>query len=97
MLELAHIENEIEILNFFDLSEAEQADKKDDYDSIEESSFFRYRNYVYDLNDFMRITDKTDEVIGDFDGCHGDTYFSGTVIKFTNDNETLTVARFYVK
>ena len=92
-LKIEHIENDIEILTFFDLTEKEQIGIKDNYDSIEDSSFFRYRNDLYDLNDFMRIEKNLD--LKNWDGYHSDSFFSGTLVKYDYSGDSLTVAIYF--
>ena len=53
--------------------------------------FFKYKGQLYDLGEFMR----TD--IEGWDGVAGDTYFSGVLVKFDNqeDLDTVIVGRYY--
>jgi len=78
------------ILSFFDLTEKEQNDIKDNYDTIEESSFFRYRGIVYDLCEFMRNNDNT-PFSNDWDGYHNDSFFSAVLVKFSSCNDGVKV------
>jgi len=81
------------ILSFFDLTEKEQSEIKDNYDTIEESSFFRYRGLVYDLNEFMRVQYGTafNKVINDWDGYHTDSFFSAVLVKYSSCNDGVKV------
>ena len=85
-----------EILSFFDLSIEEQNELKDSYDTIEESSFFRYRGLVYDLNEFLRVNDslngkgKEHEMYG-WDGYHNDSFFSSVLVKYSSCNDAVKV------
>lgn len=76
------------ILYFCELEPSEQEELKNSYDTIEESTFFRYRGQVYDLNDFMRSADDRFE---DWQGYHGDSYFSAVLIKFDESCEAVKV------
>ena len=82
-----------EILSFFDLTNKEQNELKDSYDTIEESSFFRYRGQVYDLNEFMRVQYGTafNKVINDWDGYHNDSFFSSVLVKYSECNDAVKV------
>ena len=56
-------------------------DEKDDFDWIDNpddrgQDFFRYRGDAYCLDQFERT------VIGGWDGYHGDTFFSGILIRY---------------
>ena len=72
-------------------------EKKDfDYlDNIEDDfTGFRYKNNVYSLDQFMR-TEKHSPFYGFCDGSLNDTYFSGILVKFSDDNEAVKVYTFY--
>lgn len=77
------------ILTWYDLTDKEQADIIDDYDTVQESSFFRYKGQVYDLNDFMREPCEVDGQT--WDASHGTSYFSGVVINLSNDGDSIQV------
>lgn len=92
------------LLSAFDLSQAEL--KEFDYiEDIEEcgNRFFRYRGQVYDTGEFVRI-EKRSALTNGF--CHGvddnsplldwhgimtDSYFSGIVVRYTEDHEQIVV------
>jgi len=84
-----------ELLHWHDLTESEQVELKDNYDNIEESSFFRYKSHVYDLNDFMRINGNNDDEFSKWHGHVGDSYFSGVLIKLSECGETVMAATYY--
>jgi len=61
--------------------------EKEDYDWIEPeeidgSSFLRYKNNIYSLAEFL-----TAYHVEDWDGIFTDTFFSGVVIKLSEDGE----------
>jgi hypothetical protein len=72
-------------------------EKKDynwmDQEELETSNFFRYRGSVYSIQDFMRIENGPDEFNG-WDGYLSDTFFSGVLIKLSEDGEQYQVALF---
>jgi hypothetical protein len=76
------------ILYFHELEPSEQDELKDSYDSVEESTFFRYRGQVYDLNNFMRSTDNR---FGDWQGYHSDSFFSAVLVKYDVSCEAVKV------
>jgi len=85
-----------EILSFFELTNKEQDELKDNYDTIEESSFFRYRGHVYDLNEFMRVNDSLngqgqEHELYDWDGYHNDSFFSSVLVKYSSCNDAVKV------
>jgi len=79
-----------EILSFFDLTEKEQDSIKDNYDSIKESAFFRYRGDLYDLNDFM-CNNQNSSLPSDWDGYCSDSFFSALLVKYLDCGEELIV------
>lgn len=84
-----------EVIYSHDLTEAERKDH-DYLEDLDEGgyTFFRYKNWCYYLGNFMRITEKSGD-LKDWDGYSSDTYFSGIVIAFSNDNDGVKVGTFY--
>jgi len=60
-----------------------------DYLEDGEGSFIRYKGRVWELGEFTRTE------IEDWDGISSDTYFSGAVIKLSEDGETVKVGYVY--
>jgi hypothetical protein len=60
-----------------------------DYLEEGEGSFIRYKGCVWDLGEFMRTDLK------DWEGISSDTYFSGAVIKLSEDGDTVKVGYVY--
>jgi hypothetical protein len=54
-----------------------------------EGSFIRYKGRVWDLGEFIRTDLKG------WDGISSDTYFSGAVIKLSEDGEAVKVGYVY--
>jgi len=77
------------ILSFFDLEETEQKDLADRY----ESSFFRYKRQVYDLEEFTRYENFLPFI--NPDGHISDTYFSGLFIRFSPCGSAVQVFQFF--
>ena len=83
-----------------DLTPKQQAEFN--YDTAEESTFVIYKDWVYDINEFIYINhdvrgdkyDDDDELSG-WDGYSSDSYFSGVLIKYSDDCETVIVGRFF--
>lgn len=78
-----------EILHWHDLTEDEQKELNM-YDDAKESSFFRYRNWTYDLSDFWR-TDSNDHLKDNWDGYKTDSYFSATLVKYSDCGDAVKV------
>lgn len=79
----------------YELTPKEQKDF-DYYDNSEDfnsASFFRYRGHVYDLSQFMRVEGNM-ALLG-WDGYSSDTYFSGVLVKYTDDPDSVIVGMYY--
>jgi hypothetical protein len=57
--------------------------------------FFRYRNWVYCLSDFMRIEHGAPDNLQGWDGYKGDSFFSGVLVKYADDGESVVCATYY--
>ena len=84
------------ILHWSELTEEEQTEYRDVYDDVEDSSFFRYRHWTYDLNDFLRVNDSLngkgkDHALYGWDGYHNETFFSSVVIKYSDCSDYVRV------
>jgi hypothetical protein len=81
-------------LYWFELTDKEKAEY--DYEDAQEWSYFRYRGWTYTMADFMRLNhDDPGMPFKGWDGYHGDSYFSGVVIKISNCGEAVKVGRYY--
>ncbi len=77
------------ILHWHELTEIEQKEL-DMYEDVQESSFFRYRDWCYDLCDFWR-TDSNDHWKEKWDGYKTDSYFSAILVKYSECGEAVRV------
>lgn len=72
-----------------------------DWEAIEagkdSASFFRYRGSTYDLGDFMRTSDLgVANELKEWQGYISDSFFSGIVVKYVDDNgESVIVGRYF--
>jgi len=78
-----------EILYWNDLTETQQKGLCE-YEGIEESSFFLYKDEAYDLGNFIKL-DHTE----DWDGGVHFSAFSGLLVKFNNSNDRVMVGYYY--
>ena len=83
-----------EVSSFYELSDEQRKEVEDRYDTIEESSFFVYKNDVYDLNDFMRL-DSNAPFKGKWHGYSPDSFFSGLLIELSECGDGVKVG-FYI-
>lgn len=81
------------LLSFFGLKEKEQKELAGRHESIEESSFFRYKHRVYDLEEFMKYDDFLPFI--NPDGCLSYTYSSGLFIRFSPCGNAVQVFSFF--
>lgn len=84
------------ILHWDQLTEAEQNLRFGMYDGIEESSFFEYKDCLYDLNDFLRVNDNlngrgTDHELYGWDGYHNESFFSSVLVKLDDSGDSVKV------
>ena len=69
-------------------------------DDIDQCSFFRYKGEIYDMGEFMRIDKVTaphPQLKGweNWDGYFSDSYFSGILVRYTSDYESVIVGRYF--
>lgn len=85
------------IIYGYELTEKEQAEF-DYINDIESAQFFRYRGNLYDLGEFMYIDRKRESLPEGFKHWHGyqsDSFFSGLLVKYTNDDDCVIVGTYY--
>ena len=63
--------------------EKEQFDYLDASD-LETNNFFRYKGALYDVSQFMRVSEN--ELFNGWDGYESHSYFDGLLIKITDDS-----------
>lgn len=56
--------------------------------------FFKYRGWWYHTSEFMAVRGLTEAPMCDWDGYHGDSYFSGIVVRFSRDGEQYMVGTY---
>ena len=62
-------------------------------DGSESASFVQYKGSWYDLGEFMTVAGMGDPFAG-WDGYSSDTYFSGILVKFA-DEDSVIMGRYY--
>lgn len=67
-----------------------------DWEAIERgedsASFFRYKGELYDLGE-IEVAPDVFKAQG-YDGYQSDSYFSGLVVRYVNDNEQVIIGRY---
>ena len=72
-----------------DLYELDQKERPD-YET--EGPFFRYKENLYDLSEFLRTPDE----LKDWDGYSPESFFSGVLVKYAKDDpDRVIVGRYY--
>lgn len=85
---------EFEIIQFCELSLEQQNEINDNYDSIEESSFFVDNNDgIHDLNNFMRIANN--DKLKSFHGYHSTCFFHSYLIQLSECGESAKLFEVY--
>jgi hypothetical protein len=86
-----------EILNAWDLTEKERSefdhlnfDGQDDF-----AQFFRYKENVYHLQDIPSIDINAPKEFAGWNGLLSETFFSGILVRWANDFESVIVGRYY--
>ncbi len=81
-----------ETLTAYDLTKEEL--KEFDYLEEGEGSFFRYKGEVYDLGEFFCIGERCNDTMQGWDGFRSDSFFSGLVVKYSEDFEYVKVGLY---
>lgn len=76
----------------YQLSDKQKQDF-DYIDDIDSHNFVIYKNNVYDLSEFMRV--ENNDKLNGWDGYSSDSFFSGTLIKYTDDMESVIMGWYY--
>ena len=64
--------------------------QKQDFDYIEDidsHDFVKYKNNIYDLSEFMRVENNSS--LKDWEGYSSDSHFSGTLVKYIDDDSVI--------
>ena len=80
----------------FDGKERQKMLDQFDYLTEEEfngHSFVNYKGYWYDTGEFLRIPDNEGE-LGKWQGYSSDSYFSGVVIRYVEDDERIVMGTY---
>lgn len=80
-----------DILSWYDLTPAEQ--KEFDYLEEGEGSFFRYKGWVYDLGEAMRVDHSS--IPDKWQGYYSGTAFSGVLIRYTSDYNQIIAGMYF--
>jgi len=72
---------------------------KDQFDWMDEDQvddgFICYRGTWYHAGEFMRIVGNPDKEFSKYHGYHSDSFFSGVLVKLSDDGEAYQIATYY--
>jgi hypothetical protein len=81
------------------------ADERAEFDYIDWSgvddgsasaTFVRYRGELLDLGEFTRWDNPASPTRGTrWDGMHSDSFFSGTLVRYCDDHESVVIGRYF--
>ena len=78
-----------------EVPEAILADQFDHLDENEQhDGFIYYRKCWYHVSDFMRIENHSNAEFSTWDGYASDSFFSGVLIRLTNDGDSYQIATY---
>ena len=78
------------VIDWHDLTPKQQSEFN--YDSAEDSQFVVYKNWPYDVAEFMAV--RHNDELSAWHGYSSDSFFSGVLIKFAPDCETVIMGRY---
>jgi len=65
-------------------------------DEFRDEAFIKYHGWWYAMCDFMRVENESTGDFKGWDGYHGDSYFSGVLIKWADDyGEEVIMGTYY--
>ena len=62
-------------------------------DDIDSHNFVKYKGMIFDIGEFIRV-ENNDSLKG-WDGYSSDSFFSGTLIKYAEDMESVIMGWYY--
>ena len=88
-----------DVIEAYELTEQEREEFDYlDWDAIDNgedsATFLRYKGELYDLSEFEAIPHRWVDGWRNWHGYQSDSFFSGLVIRFTDDFEQVTVGRY---
>ena len=91
-----------DLMHLCDFSTADQEKIREQYDWMNPEDieynygFFKYRGQFFHLTDFIRTPSESISELQHWEGYSTDSYFSGTVVRFVeNDCDRVVVGRYY--
>ena len=97
-LEIKTNHQERELLSLHELPLGRQSQVQDDFDWLSadefDYGFFTYKGRVHHISEYMRIENHPDADFSSWHGYEADSYFSGTVVRLSDDGETVVVGSY---
>ena len=83
-----------DLLTLWDFSDKEQAQIRSDFDWLDDiesdSGFFRYKGLIYHISEYLKDACTPPG----WDAAQADSWSSGTLVRLSEDCETVTVGRW---
>ena len=94
MLEIHTDHKPRDILSWYELTPKEQTEFAwlDTEERQAEAMFVKYKKNIYCIDEFMRVENNAE--LESWHGYAGDSYFSGTLIRFVEDNERVVMGYY---
>lgn len=91
--------HDVPIIYGYQLSDKwkKEFDYYDNEEELDGATFFKYKGWIFDLCEFIAIRGNHpfEECPIKFDGYKSDTFFSGVLIKLSDDGESVKVYTYY--
>jgi len=89
------------LMSLHELSSADQVEARKRFDWMDSEEletscdFFKYRDNIYHLSEFMSFTSFASGEFKGWNGYSADTYFSGILVRIVNENEDVVVGTYF--
>ena len=85
------------LLSFYELTKVQQSEVTDDVgeDNCEEWKGFVFKGQLYNLDDFMRFSDESEERKMGWDGSMAQSAFHAVIVKLDIDLESVIVGQVF--
>ena len=97
-LEIKTNNQERELLSLHELPLGRQSQIRDDFDWLSadefDYGFFTYKGRVHHISQYLAFGQIQESEFSGWHGYESDTYFSGTVIRVSDDGETVVVGTY---
>ena len=98
-LEIKTNNQERELLSFYEFPLERQRDLRSQFDWLDEEQlaspgFFTYKGNVHHIDQYLRVLNHSNSEFSGWHGYEADSFFSGTVVRLSDDGETVVVGTY---